>query len=69
MSGLKIAVMVHNLRVDFLEALKFTADMGCTGVHMAISKERCPESLDAAGRRQLLKTVKDMGLEFSAICA
>ncbi|MBR4674309.1 MAG: sugar phosphate isomerase/epimerase [Victivallales bacterium] len=69
MSGLKIAVMVHNLRIDFMEALKFTADMGCTGVHMAISKERCPESLDAAGRRQLLQTVKDMGLEFSAICA
>ena len=66
--SIKIAVMVHNLRLEFMEALKFTADNGCTGVHMVVSPDKSPESLDAAGRKQLLKTVKDMGLEFSAVC-
>ncbi len=65
--SIKIAVMVNNLRLDFMESLKFTADNGCTGVHMSVTAERSPEALDAVGRKQLLKTVKDMGLEFSAI--
>ena len=48
--SIKIAVMVNNLRLDFMESLKFTADNGCTGVHMSVTPERSPEALDAAGR-------------------
>lgn len=69
MPGLKIAVMVHNLRMDIKEAMKFTADMGCTGVHLACSRGYGPNDLDAAGRRELVKYVKSLGLEISAICA
>ena len=68
MSGLKIAVMINNLRTDFLDSLKFTADHGCRGVHMSFTQEYNLNS-DAATRKKLLQTVKSYGLEFSAICA
>lgn len=67
---IKIAVMVHNLRMDAYEGMKAAAQMGATGVHLSSSaKGFRPEDLDAAGRRQLVAHVRSLGMEISAISA
>jgi len=70
MAGLKIAVMVHNLKMDIYEGMKKVAEMGVPGVHISASRPGFrPEDLDAAGRKKLLDYVKSLGLEISAISA
>ncbi|HPY89834.1 MAG TPA: sugar phosphate isomerase/epimerase family protein [Lentisphaeria bacterium] len=69
MAGLKIAIMVHNLRMGIYEGMEFAARMGVPGVHLACVKGFTPGEMDLAARRQLVRRVKDMGLEISAICA
>lgn len=68
--SIKIAIMVHNLRMGVYEGMEAAARMGVTGVHLSASREGFrPSDLDAAGRRKLVAHVKSLGLEFSAISA
>ena len=68
--AVKIAVMVHNLRMDAYEGMKTAANMGATGVHLSSSaKGFRPDDLDAAGRKQWVAHVRSLGLEISAISA
>jgi sugar phosphate isomerase/epimerase len=68
--SVKIAVMVHNLRMDAYEGMEAAARMGATGIHLSAgAKGFRPEDLDAAGRKQLVKHVRSLGLEISAISA
>ena len=70
MAGLKIAVMVHNLRLGVYAGMEATAAMGVTGVHLSVGVPGFrPEDLDAAGRKALVAHVGSLGLEFSAISA
>ncbi|MBO7534764.1 MAG: sugar phosphate isomerase/epimerase, partial [Victivallales bacterium] len=65
----KIAIMVHNLKMDIYDGMRFAAEQGCQGVHLACVRGFNPNDLDANGRKELVKFVKGLGLEISAICA
>ena len=65
----KIAIMVHNLKMDIYDGMSFAAELGCQGVHLACVRGFNPNDLDANGRKELVKFVKGLGLEISAICA
>ena len=68
--AIKIAVMVHNLKMDVYKGMEETAQMGATGLHISASaKGFRPEDLDAEGRRKLVAHVRSLGLEISAISA
>ena len=70
MPNLKIAIMVHNLKLGVYEGMKAAADMGVTGVHLSVTVPGFrPDDLDAAARKKLLAHVKSLGLEFSALSA
>ena len=65
----KITIMVHNLKMDIYDGMRFAAEQGCQGVHLACVRGFNPNDLDANGRKELVKFVKGLGLEISAICA
>lgn len=69
MPGIKIAIMVHNLKMNIYDGMAFAARMEVPGIHLACVKGFSYRDLDAAGRKQLLKHVKSLGLDISAICA
>lgn len=70
MGNLKIAVMVHNLRLGVYEGMETAARMGVTGVHLSASvKGFRPVDLDAEARRKVVVHLRTLGLEFSAISA
>jgi len=64
---LKIAVMLHSLRLPTEEGLRMIADMGVPGVHLFPMGEWASLIVDAAGRREILRTVRSFGLELSAL--
>ena len=67
---MKIGVMVESFRNGLDGGLDAAARLGADGVQMyATSGATHPDALDADVRKTLLRRVRDMGLEFSAICA
>ena len=70
MAGLKIAVMLGNLRMDEYEGMKVVAEMGVPGIHLSVGGGRfTPENLDAAARKELVRHLSSMDLEISAVSA
>jgi len=68
MAGLKIAVMLSNLRMDEYEGMKVVAEMGVPGIHVSVTSGQLkPENLDAAARKQLVRHIASLGLEISAV--
>ncbi len=64
-----IGAMAESFRKPFDEVIKIASEMGLNGIQLyAASKDYCPENLNAAARRELLKKTKDSGLVFSALC-
>ena len=67
---MKIGVMVESFRTGLDGGLQAAAELGANGVQMYTTKgETHPDNLKGDARKELLKRVKGMGLEFSAICA
>ncbi|MBN1435709.1 MAG: sugar phosphate isomerase/epimerase [Sedimentisphaerales bacterium] len=67
---MKIGVMVESFRQGLDGGLKAAQEVGAHGIQMyAIEGETHPDNLKGDKRKELLKKVRDMGLEFSAICA
>ena len=64
MKKLKLSVRADCLRIQFEDALKFTADHGCEAIQPGYNP-----AMDSSQRRQYLQTVKSYGLAISAICA
>jgi len=65
---IKIAVMLGNMRMDLYEAMKVVADWGVPGLHISVQGGPWdPRDLDAAGRKALVKHIRGLGLEISAI--
>ena len=65
----KIGAMLESFRLPTEEALVRAAAIGADGVQMYASfGEHTPENMNATARRELLKSVKDKGLCFSALC-
>ena len=66
--GLKISVMVGNLRMDVYEGMKVVRDMGVTGLHLSVGGGPFhPDKLDKAAREKLVAHIKSLGLEVSAV--
>jgi len=67
---MKIGVMVESFRRGLAGGLEAAAKLGADGVQMyATGEETHPDKLVGQARKDLLKKVKGLGLEFSAICA
>jgi L-ribulose-5-phosphate 3-epimerase len=69
MPGLKIAIMLGNLKMEPYEGMKKVAELGVPGIHLSAAGPFAPENLDAAGRKQLVAHLKSLGLEVSALSA
>ncbi|MDD3694337.1 MAG: sugar phosphate isomerase/epimerase [Lentisphaeria bacterium] len=69
MSKLKIAVMVHSLRLGLEKGVEWTASMGVPGVHIACKPGFRHQDMDLAARKKFLRWLQDCGVELSAISA
>ncbi len=67
MSELKIAVMLGNLRMDRYEAMEKVVEMGVPGIHITAGGDWDARTMDSQARRDLVKHVRGLGLEISAI--
>lgn len=67
---MKIGVIPNSFEVPFKEAVILARDMGIKGLQPYVTGgELSPESLNKEDRKEILKYVRDNGLEFSALCA
>ncbi|MBQ8616945.1 MAG: sugar phosphate isomerase/epimerase [Clostridia bacterium] len=69
MYNFPIGAMVDSFRQETRQAIKTAAEIGVKGLQMyATTGENAPENLVGQKRKDLLRYVKDQGLQFSAIC-
>lgn len=69
MSNFKIGAMVESFRLDTFEAIRHAAALGVDGLQMYCTKgENAPENMSATRRAEIIRTVRENGLVFSAIC-
>ena len=67
---MKIGVIPDSFQVPFKEAVILARDMGVKGLQPYVTRgELAPEALTKSDRADILKFVKDNGLQFSALCA
>jgi len=67
---MKIGVIMSSFRLPAFEALAKAAEVGAHGVQLRNERgELTPDSLDAQGRKDLLKRLAGLNLEISALCA
>ncbi len=67
---MKIGVIPDSFQVPFREAVILARDMGVKGLQPYVTRgELAPEVLTKQDRADILKFVKDNGLQFSALCA
>ena len=69
MSELKIAIMLGSLRMDLYEGMKKVVEMGVPGLHISAGGDWDARTMEAQARRDLVKHVRGLGLEISAISA
>ena len=64
-----IGVILESFRLDRSAAIRQAAAMGANGIQMyATYGENSADNLNAQARKDLLREVKDNGLQFSALC-
>lgn len=69
MYDLKIGAIVESFRLDTFDAIRKAAEIGAEGLQMYCTKgENAPENMTNDRKRELIRTVKENGLVFSAIC-
>lgn len=67
---MKIGVIPDSFQVPFKEAIVLAKEIGVTGLQPYVTKgEMAPENLSVFDREDIVKSVKNLGLEFSALCA
>jgi L-ribulose-5-phosphate 3-epimerase len=68
-SSFKIGVMLESLRLGIKRGIKKCSEMGVDGIQLYATKgELAPENLTKTGREDLLRYIKENGLEVSAVC-
>ena len=67
MSELKIAIMLGSLRMDRYEGMKKVVEMEVTGLHISTGGDWDARTMEAQARKDLVKHIKGLGLEISAI--
>ena len=69
MYDFKIGAIVESFRLDTFDAIRKAAEIGAQGLQMYCTEgANAPENMTPERKRELIKTVKDNGLVFSAIC-
>lgn len=69
MYDFKIGAMAESFRLDTLDGIRKAAEVGAQGVQMYASRgENSPWTMTAERKRALIRTVRENGLVFSAIC-
>jgi len=68
MSDLKIAVMLDSFRIDRYAAMEKTVTMGVPGIHISASGDWDARTMTSAARQELVRHVRSLGLEISAVC-
>ncbi len=69
MYDLKIGAIVESFRLDTFDAMRKAAEIGAQGLQMYCTDgANAPENITPERKKELIKTVKDNGLVFSAIC-
>ncbi|MCK4324501.1 MAG: hypothetical protein KAW89_08235, partial [Armatimonadetes bacterium] len=68
MSDLKIAVMLDSFRIDRYVAMQKAVAMGVPGIHISVSGEWDARTMAPAARQELVRHVRSLGLEISAVC-
>ncbi len=69
MYDFKIGAIVESFRLDTFDAIRKAAEVGAQGLQMYCTDgANAPENMTPERKRELIKTVKDNGLVFSAIC-
>jgi len=70
LSGLKISVMLSNLKMDEYKGMKEVVKMGVPGIHLSVGSGRfAPDNMDQKARKTLVEHVRSLGLEISAVSA
>lgn len=67
MDSSRIAVKLDNLKMDPWQAMELLAEWGVGGVHIPAKGEFAPEVMTSQDRRELVRRVRSLGLEISAI--
>jgi len=67
MSDLKIAVMLDSFRIDRYAAMQKAVAMGVPGIHISASDDWDARTMAPAARKELVRHVKSLGLEISAV--
>lgn len=69
MYDFKIGAMVESFKLDTFDAIRKAAEVGAEGLQMYATRgENSPETMTAERKRELIRTVNENGLVFSAIC-
>ena len=69
MYDFKIGAIVESFRLDTFDAIRKAAEVGAQGLQMYCTDgANAPENMTPERKRELIRTVKDNGLVFSAIC-
>lgn len=69
MYDFKIGAIVESFRLDTFDAIRKAAEIGAQGLQMYCTDgANAPENMTPERKRELIRTVKDNGLVFSAIC-
>lgn len=69
MYDFKIGAIVESFRFDTFDAIRKAAEVGAQGLQMYCTEgANAPENMTPERKKELIKTVKDNGLVFSAIC-
>ncbi len=67
MSDLKIAVMLDSFRIDRYAAMEKALAMGVPGIHISASGDWDARTMAPAARKELVRHVRSLGLEISAV--
>ncbi|MBQ8005836.1 MAG: sugar phosphate isomerase/epimerase [Clostridia bacterium] len=66
---MKIGAIVESFRLDTFDAIKRAAELGVSGLQMYCTNgENAPENMTAERKREIIRTARENGLVFSAIC-
>lgn len=70
MPGLKIAIMLSSLRMEPYEGMEKAAEMGADGLHISVGGGPfAPDELQGPARSELVRHVRSLGMEISAVSA
>lgn len=63
-----IGIYIDNFHLDIPTAVKKAAEIGAQGIQVGAQNDMAPANMDAKQRRDFLQSVRNFGMEVSALC-